>query len=243
MSEKVEKTSTILVSDIVKTVFSFLIVAFFVIIMSLITVKELKGFSYGKVNTINISDTKEEVEKTLGKPTNVDGDYYEYYSRSYRDVVNGVKKIFGDSYTDDMQLSDVKNLLDESSENYKQQIDSLKTLKYDYICIKFDRREQVEWLVLDKEISLIEEPDKEIYSQNLFTDVIKPDESIDLIYQISYKDGSLYKFVIEKNFTPESKKFETDFILNKIFLPKTFQGVDYWGKEFSKSIKLTISED
>jgi len=96
MSEKVEKTSTILVSDIVKTVFSFLIVVFFVIIMSLITIKELKGFSYGKVNTINISDTKEEVEKTLGKPTNVDGDYYEYYSRSYRDVVNGVKKIFGE---------------------------------------------------------------------------------------------------------------------------------------------------
>ena len=202
MKKNTEKTSTFFISDLFKIIGIIVLIALIIVFFVLIFIEESKGFHYGEVDKINVLDSKEQVINILGKPTNDNYYYFEYYSKSYFEIKKNLKKIIGNDYKEDMSYQDALQLLDKNAKDYEEKINKIHSLTYDYIYIEFNKFDKVVDIVLDKNIT-IDRPKnytKRVVSHQIVPGKIKPNEKTTLSFKVGYKDNSLHKFLLEENF-------------------------------------------
>ncbi|MBD5087154.1 MAG: leucine-rich repeat protein, partial [Clostridiales bacterium] len=171
-------------------------------------------FRVGKVDKINIGDSKEQVVKILGEPYEKSDYRYEYFSDDYIEIDEKGKKL-------------EENLLGNLEQLAKLE-EEFKNLVYKYIRVDFDTDGKVTELFFDAEKCESKEDKKVVKSYELITKEVMRYTATDIIYKVKYDDKSFYKGVAVKNF-----------IASNQFVDWT----DIWNNKYSGSVCVINNPD
>jgi len=159
-------------------------------------------FRVGKVDKINIGDSKEDVIKVLGEPYEKNDYRYEYYSEDYIKLANKIKKELGyeskltqlakeDDW--DIDLDDELGDMLEDFDKITKLEEQLMNLVYKYIKVDFDSDGKVSSVFYDAEKCESKEYKKVVKDYELKTKEILRYSATDIIYSVKLTDGSFYK--------------------------------------------------
>ena len=217
-------------------------------------------FRVGKVDKINIGDSKEDVIKVLGEPYEKSDYRFEYYSDDYIKLVEKIKEELGlDSLTTNMDkdLDDELGDLLEGLDKITKLEEQLNNLVYKYIRVDFNSGNKVTEVFFDAEKCESKEykkvaknfevtNDKTVGSNSwLFGFIPIPFtkettyrdiyvfEDTDFYCKVKYSDNSLYKGIEKYTFvSTDSQKFEwQDKYGNKLSKIYDVLPISYLGKE------------
>ena len=160
-------------------------------------------FRVGKIDKINIGDSKEQVIKILGEPYEKSDYRYEYYSKDYVKLADKIKKELGyDSKAEklakeeddwDIDLDDELGDMFEDFEKITKLEEQLMNLVYKYIRVDFDSDGKVSSVFYDAEKCESKEYKKVVNNYELKTKEILRYSATDIIYSVKLTDGSFYK--------------------------------------------------
>ena len=190
------------------------------------------NFRIGKVDKINIGDTKARVIEILGEPYDDNGGlHFEYYDDKYRELL---EKSEGSDLDDIFGDIDSEDDLEDAFEDLEDAFTVLETTEYQYISVYFDSNEKVTEVFFDAcRTEMNKDMPKLSKKHKVITDSILRYAPTDIYYSVEYEDGSFYKGTAAHGYIADKAGNSHE----------TVSWSDRWDNKFSASIKVENNPD
>lgn len=144
-------------------------------------------FRAGRVDNIDLGDTKEQVRKVLGDPYEEEGSLWSYYSKNYINLNDEIAKLEEKMETIESE-EDLEKLFQEAEKLDKE----LEELEYKKIEVFFDSESKVNSVVYDAKVKKGVDPrSKEVKNVNVPCSELFMEMNVSIIgVKVYYKDGS-----------------------------------------------------
>lgn len=189
-------------------------------------------FRIGKVDKINIGDSRERVKEVLGEPYVFSDSLYEYYDDDFKALMKKMEDAEGDlegSFEDMEDEDDLENAFGDLEDLLLE----YETTEYQYIAVSFDGTGAVASVYFDaKRTEATKDSPKTYQKHTLITKEVLRYVPTDIIYSVEFTDGSFYKAVALHNFTATG----TD---NKVQI----EWKDAWKSDYSAQLSVTENPD
>ena len=189
-------------------------------------------FRIGKVDKINIGDSRERVKEVLGEPYVFSDSLYEYYDDDFKALMKKMEDAEGDlegSFEDMEDEDDLENAFGDLEDLLLE----YETTEYQYIAVSFDGTGAVTSVYFDaKRTEATKDSPKTYQKHKLVTKEVLRYVPTDIIYSVEFTDGSFYKAVALHNFTATG----TD---NKVQI----EWKDAWKSDYSAQLSVTENPD
>ncbi len=189
-------------------------------------------FRIGKVDKINIGDSRERVKEVLGEPYVFSDSLYEYYDDDFKALMNKMEDAAGDlegSFEDMEDEDDLENAFGDLEDILLE----YETTEYQYIAVSFDGTGAVASVYFDaKRTEATKDSPKTYQKHKLVTKEVLRYVPTDIIYSVEFTDGSFYKAVALYGFTATG----TD---NKVQI----EWKDAWKSDYSAQLSVTENPD
>lgn len=216
------------------------VIAVSVIVIGSVFGSMLNVFKTGKVDKINIGDDMYYVKQVLGKPYEQSDYIWEYFSNDYIKLKDKIKQLSGDDSNagivrakdDDFDFDedDLNDLFGDAKKEFELE-EKLEKLVYKYIRIEFDLDKKVNMVLFDPKHCDDDRYDnkKDIKKLEFLPKEVTMYKASEIIADIKYKDGSVYKKIIEKRMIDDADK-------NGI----KYKFTDWWGNKIEQTAKFNI---
>lgn len=189
-------------------------------------------FRIGKVDKINIGDSREQVKEVLGEPYVFSDSLYEYYDDDFKALMKKMEDAEGDlegSFEDMEDEDDLENAFGDLEDLLLE----YETTEYQYIAVSFDGTGTVTSVYFDaKRTEATKDSPKTYQKHKLVTKEVLRYVPTDIVYSVEFTDGSFYKAVALHNFTATG----TD---NKVQI----EWKDAWKSDYSAQLSVTENPD
>ncbi len=189
-------------------------------------------FRIGKVDKINIGDSRERVKEVLGEPYVFSDSLYEYYDDDFKALMKKMEDAEGDlegSFEDMEDEDDLENAFGDLEDLLLE----YETTEYQYIAVSFDGTGAVASVYFDaKRTEATKDSPKTYQKHTLITKEVLRYVPTDIIYSVEFTDGSFYKAVALYDFTATG----TD---NKVQI----EWKDAWKSDYSAQLSVTENPD
>lgn len=189
-------------------------------------------FRIGKVDKINIGDSRERVKEVLGEPYVFSDSLYEYYDDDFKALMKKMEDAEGDlegSFEDMEDEDDLENAFGDLEDLLLE----YETTEYQYIAVSFDGTGAVASVYFDaKRTEATKDSPKTYQKHKLVTKEVLRYVPTDIVYSVEFTDGSFYKAVALHNFTAT----DTD---NKVQI----EWKDAWKSDYSAQLSVTENPD
>ncbi len=189
-------------------------------------------FRIGKVDKINIGDSRERVKEVLGEPYVFSDSLYEYYDDDFKALMKKMEDAEGDlegSFEDMEDEDDLENAFGDLEDLLLE----YETTEYQYIAVSFDGTGAVASVYFDaKRTEATKDSPKTYQKHKLVTKEVLRYVPTDIIYSVEFTDGSFYKAVALYDFTATG----TD---NKVQI----EWKDAWKSDYSAQLSVTDNPD
>ena len=154
-------------------------------------------FRAGRVDNIDLGDTKEQVRKVLGDPYEEEGRLWSYYSKNYINLNDEIAKLEEKMETIESE-EDLEKLFQEAEKLDKE----LEELEYKKIEVFFDSESKVNSVVYDAKVKKGEDPSKKefkkaVVESNQLRLRVYDEKPTDISAKVYYKDGSFRNDYVE----------------------------------------------
>lgn len=189
-------------------------------------------FRIGKVDKINIGDSRERVKEVLGEPYVFSDSLYEYYDDDFKALMKKMEDAEGDlegSFEDMEDEDDLENAFGDLEDILLE----YETTEYQYIAVSFDGTGAVASVYFDaKRTEATKDSPKTYQKHKLVTKEVLRYVPTDIIYSVEFTDGSFYKGVALHDFTA------TDYS-NEVII----EWKDAWKSDYSAQLSVTENPD
>lgn len=189
-------------------------------------------FRIGKVDKINIGDSRERVKEVLGEPYVFSDSLYEYYDDDFKALMKKMEDAEGDlegSFEDMEDEDDLENAFGDLEDLLLE----YETTEYQYIAVSFDGTGAVSSVYFDaKRTEATKDSPKTYQKHKLVTKEVLRYVPTDIIYSVEFTDGSFYKGVALHDFTV------TDYS-NEVII----EWKDAWKSDYSAQLSVTENPD
>lgn len=189
-------------------------------------------FRIGKVDKINIGDSREQVKEVLGEPYVFSDSLYEYYDDDFKALMKKMEDAEGDlegSFEDMEDEDDLENAFGDLEDLLLE----YETTEYQYIAVSFDGTGTVTSVYFDaKRTEATKDSPKTYQKHKLVTKEVLRYVPTDIVYSVEFTDGSFYKAVALHDFTATG----TD---NKVQI----EWKDAWKSDYSAQLSVTENPD
>lgn len=189
-------------------------------------------FRIGKVDKINIGDSRERVKEVLGEPYVFSDSLYEYYDDDFKALMKKMEDAEGDlegSFEDMEDEDDLENAFGDLEDLLLE----YETTEYQYIAVSFDGTGAVTSVYFDaKRTEATKDSPKTYQKHKLVTKEVLRYVPTDIVYSVEFTDGSFYKAIALHNFTATG----TD---NKVQI----EWKDAWKSDYSAQLSVTENPD
>lgn len=189
-------------------------------------------FRIGKVDKINIGDSRERVKEVLGEPYVFSDSLYEYYDDDFKALMKKMEDAEGDlegSFEDMEDEDDLENAFGDLEDLLLE----YETTEYQYIAVSFDGTGTVTSVYFDaKRTEATKDSPKTYQKHKLVTKEVLRYVPTDIVYSVEFTDGSFYKAVALHDFTATG----TD---NKVQI----EWKDAWKSDYSAQLSVTENPD
>lgn len=189
-------------------------------------------FRIGKVDKINIGDSRERVKEVLGEPYVFSDSLYEYYDDDFKALMKKMEDAEGDlegSFEDMEDEDDLENAFGDLEDLLLE----YETTEYQYIAVSFDGTGAVASVYFDaKRTEATKDSPKTYQKHKLVTKEVLRYVPTDIVYSVEFTDGSFYKAIALHNFTATG----TD---NKVQI----EWKDAWKSDYSAQLSVTENPD
>lgn len=189
-------------------------------------------FRIGKVDKINIGDSRERVKEVLGEPYVFSDSLYEYYDDDFKALMKKMEDAEGDlegSFEDMEDEDDLENVFGDLEDLLLE----YETTEYQYIAVSFDGTGAVASVYFDaKRTEATKDSPKTYQKHKLVTKEVLRYVPTDIVYSVEFTDGSFYKAIALHNFTATG----TD---NKVQI----EWKDAWKSDYSAQLSVTENPD
>lgn len=189
-------------------------------------------FRIGKVDKINIGDSRERVKEVLGEPYVFSDSLYEYYDDDFKALMKKMEDAEGDlegSFEDMEDEDDLENAFGDLEDILLE----YETTEYQYIAVSFDGTGTVTSVYFDaKRTEATKDSPKTYQKHKLVTKEVLRYVPTDIIYSVEFTDGSFYKGVALHDFiaTDYSKEVQIEW-------------KDAWKSDYSAQLSVTSNPD
>lgn len=189
-------------------------------------------FRIGKVDKINIGDSRERVKEVLGEPYVFSDSLYEYYDDDFKALMKKMEDAEGDlegSFEDMEDEDDLENAFGDLEDLLLE----YETTEYQYIAVSFDGTGTVTSVYFDaKRTEATKDSPKTYQKHKLVTKEVLRYVPTDIIYSVEFTDGSFYKGVALHDFiaTDYSKEVQIEW-------------KDAWKSDYSAQLSVTSNPD
>lgn len=189
-------------------------------------------FRIGKVDKINIGDSRERVKEVLGEPYVFSDSLYEYYDDDFKALMKKMEDAEDDlegSFEDMEDEDDLENAFGDLEDLLLE----YETTEYQYIAVSFDGTGAVASVYFDaKRTEATKDSPKTYQKHKLVTKEVLRYVPTDIVYSVEFTDGSFYKAIALHNFTATG----TD---NKVQI----EWKDAWKSDYSAQLSVTENPD
>lgn len=189
-------------------------------------------FRIGKVDKINIGDSRERVKEILGEPYVFSDSLYEYYDDDFKALMKKMEDAEGDlegSFEDMEDEDDLENAFGDLEDLLLE----YETTEYQYIAVSFDGTGTVTSVYFDaKRTEATKDSPKTYQKHTLVTKEVLRYVPTDIIYSVEFTDGSFYKAVALHNFTVTDYSKEVQ-----------IEWKDAWKSDYSAQLSVTENPD
>lgn len=189
-------------------------------------------FRIGKVDKINIGDSRERVKEVLGEPYVFSDSLYEYYDDDFKALMKKMEDAEGDlegSFEDMEDEDDLENAFGDLEDLLLE----YETTEYQYIAVSFDGTGAVASVYFDaKRTEATKDSPKTYQKHTLITKEVLRYVPTDIIYSVEFTDGSFYKGVALHDFTATDYSKEVQ-----------IEWKDAWKSDYSAQLSVTSNPD
>lgn len=189
-------------------------------------------FRIGKVDKINIGDSRERVKEVLGEPYVFSDSLYEYYDDDFKALMKKMEDAEGDlegSFEDMEDGDDLENAFGDLEDLLLE----YETTEYQYIAVSFDGTGAVASVYFDaKRTEATKDSPKTYQKHTLITKEVLRYVPTDIIYSVEFTDGSFYKGVALHDFTATDYSKEVQ-----------IEWKDAWKSDYSAQLSVTENPD
>lgn len=189
-------------------------------------------FRIGKVDKINIGDSRERVKEVLGEPYVFSDSLYEYYDDDFKALMKKMEDAEGDlegSFEDMEDEDDLENAFGDLEDILLE----YETTEYQYIAVSFDGTGAVASVYFDaKRTEATKDSPKTYQKHKLVTKEVLRYVPTDIIYSVEFTDGSFYKGVALHDFTATDYSKEVQ-----------IEWKDAWKSDYSAQLSVTSNPD
>ncbi len=189
-------------------------------------------FRIGKVDKINIGDSRERVKEVLGEPYVFSDSLYEYYDDDFKALMKKMEDAEGDlegSFEDMEDEDDLENAFGDLEDLLLE----YETTEYQYIAVSFDGTGAVASVYFDaKRTEATKDSPKTYQKHTLVTKEVLRYVPTDIIYSVEFTDGSFYKGVALHDFTATDYSKEVQ-----------IEWKDAWKSDYSAQLSVTENPD
>lgn len=189
-------------------------------------------FRIGKVDKINIGDSRERVKEVLGEPYVFSDSLYEYYDDDFKALMKKMEDAEGDlegSFEDMEDEDDLENAFGDLEDILLE----YETTEYQYIAVSFDGTGAVASVYFDaKRTEATKDSPKTYQKHKLVTKEVLRYVPTDIIYSVEFTDGSFYKAVALHDFTATDYSKEVQ-----------IEWKDAWKSDYSAQLSVTENPD
>lgn len=189
-------------------------------------------FRIGKVDKINIGDSRERVKEVLGEPYVFSDSLYEYYDDDFKALMKKMEDAEGDlegSFEDMEDEDDLENAFGDLEDLLLE----YETTEYQYIAVSFDGTGAVASVYFDaKRTEATKDSPKTYQKHKLVTKEVLRYVPTDIIYSVEFTDGSFYKGVALHDFTATDYSKEVQ-----------IEWKDAWKSDYSAQLSVTENPD
>ena len=189
-------------------------------------------FRIGKVDKINIGDSRERVKEVLGEPYVFSDSLYEYYDDDFKALMKKMEDAEGDlegSFEDMEDGDDLENAFGDLEDLLLE----YETTEYQYIAVSFDGTGAVASVYFDaKRTEATKDSPKTYQKHKLVTKEVLRYVPTDIIYSVEFTDGSFYKGVALHDFTATDYSKEVQ-----------IEWKDAWKSDYSAQLSVTENPD
>lgn len=189
-------------------------------------------FRIGKVDKINIGDSRERVKEVLGEPYVFSDSLYEYYDDDFKALMKKMEDAEGDlegSFEDMEDEDDLENAFGDLEDLLLE----YETTEYQYIAVSFDGTGAVTSVYFDaKRTEATKDSPKTYQKHKLVTKEVLRYVPTDIIYSVEFTDGSFYKGVALHDFTATDYSKEVQ-----------IEWKDAWKSDYSAQLSVTENPD
>ena len=189
-------------------------------------------FRIGKVDKINIGDSRERVKEVLGEPYVFSDSLYEYYDDDFKALMKKMEDAEGDlegSFEDMEDEDDLENAFGDLEDLLLE----YETTEYQYIAVSFDGTGAVSSVYFDaKRTEATKDSPKTYQKHTLVTKEVLRYVPTDIIYSVEFTDGSFYKGVALHDFTATDYSKEVQ-----------IEWKDAWKSDYSAQLSVTENPD
>lgn len=189
-------------------------------------------FRIGKVDKINIGDSRERVKEVLGEPYVFSDSLYEYYDDDFKALMKKMEDAEGDlegSFEDMEDEDDLENAFGDLEDILLE----YETTEYQYIAVSFDGTGTVTSVYFDaKRTEATKDSPKTYQKHTLITKEVLRYVPTDIIYSVEFTDGSFYKGVALHDFTATDYSKEVQ-----------IEWKDAWKSDYSAQLSVTSNPD
>ncbi len=197
-------------------------------------------FRVGKVDKINIGDSREQVLKILGEPYEKSDFRFEYYSKDYLKLAKQIDDYYNsdlDTDEDSDMNQDIEDFdpdkdlnLDDEDKITKME-EELENMVYKYIVVEFDSEGKVESVFFDAEKCDSKEYKKVVDSYKITPNKVTRYIPTDITYSVKFTDKSFYKSTAQKGF------------IAYYALDNVVTWSDKWKSDYKSEVKVKENKD
>ena len=197
-------------------------------------------FRVGKVDKINIGDSREQVLKILGEPYEKSDFRFEYYSKDYLKLAKQIDDYYNsdlDTDEDSDMNQDIEDFdpdkdlnLDDEDKITKME-EELENMVYKYIVVEFDSEGKVESVFFDAEKCDSKEYKKVLDSYKITPNKVTRYIPTDITYSVKFTDKSFYKSTAQKGF------------IAYYALDNVVTWSDKWKSDYKSEVKVKENKD
>jgi outer membrane protein assembly factor BamE (lipoprotein component of BamABCDE complex) len=190
--------------QIMSIVIPIVVVAVLIAIIVPSAIASSNIFRVGKVDKINIGDSREKVLKILGEPYEQSDFRFEYYSKDYLKLAKQIDDYYNsdldidEDFDMDQDIEDFdpdKDLNWDDEDKITKMEEELENMVYKYIVVDFDSKGKVESVFFDAEKCDSKDYKKVVKNYKLVTKEVTRYSATDIIYSVKLTDGSFYKSI------------------------------------------------
>ncbi len=197
-------------------------------------------FRVGKVDKINIGDSREKVLKILGEPYEQSDFRFEYYSKDYLKLAKQIDDYYNsdlDTDEDSDMNQDIedfdpdKDLNGDDEDKITKMEEELENMVYKYIVVEFDSEGKVESVFFDAEKCDSKEYKKVVDSYKITPNKVTRYIPTDITYSVKFTDKSFYKSTAQKGF------------IAYYALDNVVTWSDKWKSDYKSEVKVKENKD